>query len=102
MNKHTCSTATPSPTTFPVPFPSQMASDDLDDALAILQVIYELMSDRVGFGPEFSSQVAITLATAIDKLQPVSVYLNRADQGSDSSGYLDARRHWIMAKGGRP
>lgn len=101
MNAHTHSTGSPSPATFPVPFPMHMASDDLDDALAILQVVFELLSDGRAFGPDFSSQVAITLSTAIDKLQPVSVYLNRADQGGDSSGYLDARRHWIRAKGGR-
>ena len=102
MNAKANTTTSAEHASFPIPFPHQLPHDDVTDATAMLQTVYELMSEGRIFGPDFVRQIAVLISLSIEKLGPVSVFLNHQDSKGDAERYGAARREWIKEHGGRP
>lgn len=94
MNARSNTTSAPAVPDFPIPFAMQEPSDDLHDALALLELLSTTIDDGMKHGLNKTTVVRMSVAfgMALESIRTVAAYLDADDRDGTVDIYRRARR----------
>lgn len=85
---------------FPIPYPGQSALDDLATARLMLSAVQFYLDDSEPLVSQEVQSLFNVLCAAMEKLEIIQLFLDGLECDDIDAQYQDARRLWIMQKGG--
>jgi hypothetical protein len=88
------------PLDFPIPYPSQLPNDDLGAARMLISAVTTSMEEGGDLASSEVQSLFNVLCAAEEKLSVIQLFLDDCECPDMVTQYQDARRSWILQKGG--
>lgn len=88
------------PLDFPIPFPSQLPSDDLVNARMMLAAVAFYMEDGKGLAPSEAQSLFSIICSVMTGLDVIQIFLDDMECPDERAQYQAARRLWVMQNRG--